>query len=96
LGDNLTIGPHFRWPQFLVLTAGLNDWRRVTSAQEMELTPFLTRYLVWAGAVVVGALLSVLDRWIGRPLFGALLVAGIGGGLIMTRVSFFSFGGGDH
>jgi hypothetical protein len=42
-------------------------------------------------------LLAVLDRrWIGRPLFGVLMVAGIAGGLIITRVSPFSFGGGDH
>jgi hypothetical protein len=58
--------------------------------------PYLTRYLVWAGTVAAGALLAVLDRWIRRPLFGALLVAGVGGGLIITTVSPFSFGGGDH
>jgi hypothetical protein len=38
----------------------------------------LTRYLVWGGVIAIGALLSVLDRrWIRRPLFAVLLVAGV-------------------
>lgn len=57
----------------------------------------LTRDLVWAGVVVIGTLLAVLDRrWIRRPLFAVLLVAGTFGGLTITKVSPFSFGGGDH
>jgi hypothetical protein len=47
----------------------------------------LTRYLVWGGVIAIGALLAVLDRrWIRRPLFAVLLVAGVIGGLIITRV----------
>jgi len=63
----------------------------------MELSPDLARYFLWAGIIAIGILLAVLDRrWIGRPLFGVLMVAGVAGGLIITRVSPFSFGGGDH
>jgi hypothetical protein len=57
----------------------------------------LMRYLIWGGVIAIGALLAVLDRrWIRRPLFAVLLVAGVIGGLIITRVSPFTFGGGDH
>jgi hypothetical protein len=57
----------------------------------------LTRYLVWGGGIAIGALLAVPDRRrIRRPLFAVLLVAGVIGGLIITRVSPFTFGGGDH
>jgi hypothetical protein len=57
----------------------------------------LTRYFAWAGIVAIGALLAVLDRrWVGWPVFGALLIAGVAGGLIMTRMSPFSFGGGSY
>ena len=57
----------------------------------------LFRYVVWGGVMAVGALLAVLDwRWIGRPLFAVLLVAGVIGGLIITKVSPFTFAGGDH
>jgi len=57
----------------------------------------VTRYVVWAGVVAIGAVLALLDRrWIGRPVLGALLLAGIGAGLVITAVSPFSFGGGDH
>ena len=53
----------------------------------------LTRYLVWGGVIAIGALLAVLDqRWIRRPLSAVLLVAGVIGGLIITRVSPFTFG----
>ena len=63
----------------------------------MHLSPDLTRYFVWAGVIAIGALLAVLDwRWVGRPLFGLLLATGVGGGLIITSVSPFSFGGGSH
>jgi len=57
----------------------------------------LTRYLLWASTVAVGALLAMIDRrWIGWPLLGALLLAGIAAGIVVTRVSPFSFGGGSH
>jgi hypothetical protein len=63
----------------------------------MNLSPGLTRYLVWAGVTAIGVLLAVFDRrWIGRPLFGVLLVAGVISGVIITRVSPFTFSGGDH
>jgi hypothetical protein len=62
----------------------------------MELSPDLARYFLWAGIIAIGTLLAVVDRRIGRPLFGVLMVAGVAGGLIITRVSPFSFGGGDH
>ena len=57
----------------------------------------LTRYLVWIGVIAFGAVLAVIDRrWIRRPAFGFLLGAGVAGDFIITRVSPFSFGGGDH
>jgi hypothetical protein len=63
----------------------------------MNLSPDLTRYFMWAGVVVVGALLAVVDwRQIRRPVFGVLLVAGVVAGLIIEQVSPFSFGGGSH
>jgi hypothetical protein len=62
-----------------------------------ELYPDLTRYVVWAGIIAIGTLVAVLDRrWIRRPLFGVLLVAGVVGGVIITRASPFSFGGASH
>ncbi len=55
------------------------------------------RYLVWAGVVAVGAILGVVDlRRTGRPLFGVLLAAGVIGGLVITKISPFTFAGGDH
>ena len=63
----------------------------------MELSPDLTRYLVWAGVIAIGAVLAILDRrWTRWPLFGVLLVTGVVGGLIITEVSPFSFGGGSY
>ena len=63
----------------------------------MKLTPDLIRYVVWVGSIAIGTLLAILDRRCIRwPLFGVLLVAGIIGGLIITRASPFSFGGGNH
>jgi hypothetical protein len=57
----------------------------------------LTRYVLWAAIVAIGALLSAGDRrWIGWPLLGMLLVAGVVGGLVVTRASPFTFSGGDH
>jgi hypothetical protein len=47
--------------------------------------------------IAIGSLLAVLDRrWIGRPVFGMLLVTAAVGGLIITRVSPFSFGTGSY
>jgi hypothetical protein len=40
--------------------------------------------------------MAVDRRWIGHPLLGVLLVAGVCGGLIITSVSPFSFGGGSR
>ena len=63
----------------------------------MELTFDLTPYVHWTAIVVIGALLVTVDRrWIGWPLLGGLLVAGVFTGFIITRVSPFSFGGGGH
>jgi hypothetical protein len=57
----------------------------------------LTRYLVWAGVVAAGAWLALLDRkWIGWPVCGALLVAGVGAGFVIEAISPFSFGAGGH
>lgn len=51
----------------------------------------------WAAVVAAGALFAVVDwRWIKRPVFGALLVAGIGGGVIVVNASPFSFGTGGY
>lgn len=63
----------------------------------MKLSLDTTRYLVWAGIVVLGMVLAVVDRRvIGRWLFGLLLVAGIAGGLALTVVSPFSFGATNY
>jgi hypothetical protein len=52
---------------------------------------------VWAAVVAIGALLSVVDRrWIRWPVLGMLLAAGVVGGLVVTRISPFTFSGGDH
>ena len=57
----------------------------------------MTRYFVWAAVVVAGALFAVVDwRWIKRPVFGALLVAGVLGGTIVINVSPFTFGTGGY
>ncbi|MEQ1716788.1 MAG: hypothetical protein ABL907_12510 [Hyphomicrobium sp.] len=59
----------------------------------MNLSPDATRYLVWAGVVVLGMALAVFDRQVLRRwLFGILLAAGVAGGLALTVVSPFSFG----
>ena len=58
----------------------------------MELSPELTRYLVWAAVVAIGALMALLERRCTRwPWFGLLLLAGIGAGLLVMQVSPFSF-----
>jgi hypothetical protein len=57
----------------------------------------LLRYVIWGAVIAIGALVAMLEwRWIGRPLFAVLLVAGVIGGLIITKVSPFTFAGGDH
>jgi hypothetical protein len=57
----------------------------------------LTRCLVWTGVVAAGALLALVDRrWIGWPVSGVLLVAGVGAGFVIEEVSPFSFGAGSH
>jgi hypothetical protein len=61
------------------------------------LSPEVTRYLAWAAMVIVGIVLAVIDRrWIGRPLFGVLVLTGVAAGFVITRASPFTFGGGDH
>jgi hypothetical protein len=63
----------------------------------MDMSADLMRYLTWTAVVVAGALLAFVDRrWIGRSVFGALLVAGVAAGLIVTQVSPFSFGMGGY
>ena len=63
----------------------------------MDRSPDMTRYFMWAGVVVFGALLAVVDRrQIRRPVFGLLLVIGIVAGFIIERVSPFSFGVESH
>jgi hypothetical protein len=60
----------------------------------MKLSPDLTRYFVW---FVAGALLEAVDRrQIRRPVFGAVRAAGVACGLIIEKVSPFSFGMGNH
>ena len=57
----------------------------------------MTFYVFWAAIATSGVVLMLLDqRWIGRPLFGALLVAGICGGLVTTQVSPFNFYDGGY
>ena len=63
----------------------------------MESAADLLRYLVLGGVVAIGAVLGIIDlRWTKRPLFGLLLAAGSIGGLIITKISPFTFAGGDH
>jgi hypothetical protein len=55
------------------------------------------RYLVWTSVVVLGALLAVVDqRIIGRWILGGLFVAGVVGGLLVTVISPFRFGGTSY
>jgi hypothetical protein len=47
--------------------------------------------------VLIGALLAVADwRWIGRPIAGPLLVAGMVGGFLLTKLSPFDFVTGGY
>jgi hypothetical protein len=63
----------------------------------MDRSPDLTRYFMWAGVVVLGALLAIIDRrQIRRPVFGLLLVIGVVAGFIIEQVSPFSFGVESH
>ena len=58
------------------------------------MSPELWRYLVWAGVVVLGAVLAVVDRRVlGRWLFGMLLVAAVAVGMLVTVISPFRFSG---
>jgi hypothetical protein len=63
--------------------------RHLASGREiakMRLSSDFARYFVWVGIVVVGTLLAVVDwRWIRRPVFGVLLVAGVGGGFVVEK-----------
>jgi hypothetical protein len=55
------------------------------------------RYIFWVSVVAVGIGLAIIDRrWIKWPLFATLLLAGIIGGILTTKVSPFTFAGGDH
>jgi hypothetical protein len=57
----------------------------------------MTIYVLWTAIAATGIPLVYVDRrWIGRPLFGALLVAGICGGLIAMQVSPFNFSDGGY
>ena len=63
----------------------------------MDRSPDMTRYFMWAGVVVFGALLAVVDRrQIRRPVLGLLLVFGVVAGFIIEQVSPFSFGVESH
>ena len=63
----------------------------------MTLSQDMTRYLLWTAVVVAGALLAIVDwRWTRRPVFRALLVTGIVGGIIVTNVSPFDFVTGGY
>jgi hypothetical protein len=57
----------------------------------------MIRYFEWAAVVLAGVLCAFVDwRWIKRPVFGVLLVAGIVGGTIVTNVSPFNFATGGY
>lgn len=57
----------------------------------------LTRYFMWAGIVVAGALLAVVDRrQLKFPVLGVLLAAGIVAGFVIEQLSPFSFGAGSY
>jgi hypothetical protein len=61
-----------------------------------EMMESLFRWALWGGVMLVGAGLGALDwRW-RRPVFGALLAAGVLGGWTITKASPFTFSGGDH
>jgi hypothetical protein len=57
----------------------------------------MTRYVIWAAVVIIGALLAVCDwRWFRRPWFGVLLLAVLCGGLVTMQVSPFNFADGGY
>ena len=63
----------------------------------MDRSPDLTRYFMWAGVVVFGALVAIVDRrQIRRPVFGVLLVIGVVAGFVIEQVSPFSLGVGSY
>jgi hypothetical protein len=57
----------------------------------------MTRYVIWAAVVTIGAFLAVCDwRWFRRPWCGVLLLAILCGGLITMQVSPFNFADGGY
>src|SRR5450631_1169203 len=63
----------------------------------MTLSPDMMRCFVWACVVVAGTLFAIADwRWIKRPVFGLLLVAGVIGGIVVTKLSPFDFATGGY
>jgi hypothetical protein len=63
----------------------------------MILASDMTRYFVWACVIMAGALCAIADwRWIKRPVFGLVLVAGMIGGIVVTKVSPFDFATGGY
>ncbi len=63
----------------------------------MDFSPEVSRNLVWAAVSVLGAVLAIADRrWLGRWIFGPLLLAVIAAGSLVTVVSPFSFGGTSY
>lgn len=63
----------------------------------MKLSPEMVRYLSWAAAVALGMVLAIIDfRYIGRWVVGCLLGVLIAGGMLLTVVSPFRFGGTSY
>jgi hypothetical protein len=63
----------------------------------MNLSQDMIRYLQWAVVVAAGVLCGFGDwRWIKRPVFAVLLVAGIVGGVTITYLSPFTFATGGY
>jgi hypothetical protein len=57
----------------------------------------VTFYAAWAVVIAAGIFLAILDlRWIQRPSFGGILLAGLCGGLVTTQVSPFNFADGGY
>lgn len=63
----------------------------------MDRQPDYGFYLFWTGVVALGALFAALDRrWIGRPVLGLLLLAGVPGGFVLMQASPFNFADGGY
>jgi hypothetical protein len=57
----------------------------------------LTAYVLWVALVAGGALLASADRrWGTRPLLGVVLVVGVVGGFVVTKISPFDFVTGGY